>query len=545
MLELYDQYRFSKKFTEIVQIIESKQLFGDEYCNIYIPSINKVELVGIRDLEKEIPPLSKQNILYSLALANTHKMMEEGIFLASVGTSLIPLPHQIACLSRAITEGKSRYLIADEVGLGKTIEAGLIFKELKLRGYIEKILVLCPKSIVMQWVSEMKLHFNEEFKPILSDQISKSQKFFSEINFWKIFPYAVCSFDSVKPLLKRQGWTEKKIADYNRYRFENLISSGWDLVIIDEAHKVAGSTEGVARNKLAKELAKATPYLLLLTATPHQGKRDGFLRLMRLLDEDQFPNEDSLTLETISNYTIRTEKRNAINTNGKPLFKERKTLLVSFEEKNLQQEELHRAVEEYVRTGYRTTLGTYMILYLMVLQRILSSSTKALLRTLKKRLFHLQAGEQLKITKDGELFGELEWKDKRILIDENEIEILKDLILLAEDCIVESVDTKAKELIEIIYHECRAEENPSLKILIFTEFMATQEMLKEFLSLRGLGVVTLNGQNSLEERIESQNRFKNDAEILISTEAGGEGINLQFCHIVINYDLPWNPMRLE
>ena len=516
---------------------------------VFVPSIQRVERVPVSDLtEKQLSP-TYELIQFLTGLGRLHAMLNEGVLLSQTGTTVIPLPHQIACLSRVIFEGKPRYLIADEVGLGKTIEAGLIFKELKLRGLVERVLVLCPKSLIMQWVAEMKIHFNEDFRPILTEELSATQNIFKDANIWKMFPQAVCSYDTVKPRSGR-GWTKEKIEEYNRHRFENLISAGWDLVIIDEAHKVAGATEGVARNKLARELCKAAPFVLLLTATPHQGKRDGFLRLMRLLDEEQFPNEGALTLENIAPYVIRTEKRKAVDSDGKPLFKDRLTYLVRLrlDEKNPShrlQKELYEAVNEYVISGYRAgeTRGK---LYLIILQKILASSTRALIKTLERRLSILSDREDTHTQplEEDEVEEALEDAPPKELFL-NERKKLLELIDLAKRCENSGPDARAEELEKIIYKVRREEGDPSLKVIVFTEFIATQEMLKEFLTSRGFTVATINGHNTLEERIEAQRFFREKADVLVSTEAGGEGLNLQFCHVVINYDLPWNPMRLE
>lgn len=541
------EWYYSSKFSENVLLVEKISLFGKDYAKIFVPSIQSVEKVPLSDLDDRQPQVSPELIQFLTGLGRIHTMLNEGVLLSQSGTTVIPLPHQIACLSRVISEGKPRYLIADEVGLGKTVEAGLVFKELKLRGLIERVLVLCPKGLIMQWVAEMKTHFNEDFRPVLTEELSATQNIFSDTNVWKMFNQAVCSYDSVKPRSGR-GWTKEKIEEYNRHRFENLISAGWDLVIIDEAHKVAGAVEGVARNKLAQEICQATPFVLLLTATPHQGKRDGFLRLMRLLDRDQFPNEDALSLENIAPYVIRSEKRNAVDSDGRPIFRDRLTQLKRFrldESKAAHklQKKLYEAVKEYVISGYK--FGEQQgKLYLIVLQKILASSTRALRNTLEKRISATFEYITPQTLEEDEIEEILEDTPKKELFS-NESEKLRELIDLARRCENSGPDARAEELEKIIYSVRREEEDPSLKVIVFTEFISTQEMLKDFLTMRGFTVATINGHKTLDERIEAQRFFRDKADVLISTEAGGEGLNLQFCHIVINYDLPWNPMRLE
>jgi hypothetical protein len=207
--------------------------------------------------------------------------------LSPLEADIIPLPHQLYALNRSLQGDYVRFLLADEVGLGKTIEAGLIMRELKLRGEVERVLVLAPKSLLVQWVQEMGTRFGESFELV--------QPSANGDEVWKIHPQVVVSMDSVKPMEKRRGWTDAQIDTYNRKRFGALIDAGWDLVIIDEAHKVAGASENVARHQLARGLADTVPHLLLLSATPHSGKTEAFHRLMSLLDTEAFPSVDSVS----------------------------------------------------------------------------------------------------------------------------------------------------------------------------------------------------------------------------------------------------------
>src|SRR4051794_6498424 len=157
----------------------------------------------------------------------------------------------------------------------------------------------------------------------------------------------------------RRGWSQEQVARYNQERFEDLISASWDLVIIDEAHRMGGSTDQVARYKLGAALAEAAPYLLLLSATPHQGKTDQFLRLMQLVDRDSFPDEGSVSRDRVRPFVIRTEKRIAIDAEGRPLFKPRQTrlLAVAWQDRHAAQQRLYEAVTDYVRHGYNQALA--------------------------------------------------------------------------------------------------------------------------------------------------------------------------------------------
>lgn len=213
--------------------------------------------------------------------------MTQDVLLAPIESCVIPLPHQIRALSRAMAGDRVRYLLADEVGLGKTIEAGLILRELKLRGLVKRTLVVAPKGLVSQWVAEMRTHFDEPFQLVLPEdiktlsRISAVQSRMSNVQShgedgnrpwtldqrsWAMFNQVVVPMDSVKPLDKRRGWTAAQVSEHNRGRFEDLISAGWDLVIVDEAHRLGGSTDQVARFKLGQGLSDRGAGRFSLTA---------------------------------------------------------------------------------------------------------------------------------------------------------------------------------------------------------------------------------------------------------------------------------------
>ncbi|MCA9701033.1 MAG: DEAD/DEAH box helicase, partial [Myxococcales bacterium] len=168
-------------------------------------------------------------------------------------------------------------------------EAGLIMRELKLRGLVERILVVAPAGLVTQWVAEMRTHFTEEFQLVVPGEMSSLRRLHGVDegdNLWRRWNQVVCPMDSVKPMERRKGWSFRQVQAYNRDRFVDMLAAGWDLVVIDEAHRMGGSSEQVARYKLGEALSEASPYLLLLSATPHQGKTDNFRRLMAFLDKN-------------------------------------------------------------------------------------------------------------------------------------------------------------------------------------------------------------------------------------------------------------------
>lgn len=583
-----DIWQYSNVHNSACKVIEEQTLWGQTVCRVWLPNQDAVVRVprsALRPLSADLQPeIEAGRIAYVAAAAKVAEVLEgstsatEGhVLLAPMESNVIPLPHQIHALSRAISGDRVRYLLADEVGLGKTIEAGLVMRELKLRGLVRRTLVVSPKGIATQWVAEMQTHFNEQFQLVLGDDIGTLQRLAPGADHrssaWSMFDQVIVSLDSVKPMDKRRGWTAERVAEYNRSRFEDLITAGWDLVIVDEAHRLGGSTDQVARYKLGKALAEAAPYVLLLSATPHQGKTDAFHRLMNLLDDDAFPDMDSVSRERVAPYVIRTEKRKAIDADGKPLFKPRRTQMapVAWESRHHLQQLLYEAVTDYVREGYNQALREKKrhIGFLMILmQRLVVSSTRAIRTTLERRLAALKDGEQQASLRLAELengaegsespddeIAELYDMDGQELLDEllkshvsalqSEGSHVETLLEAAVRCEQAGPDAKAEALIEWIY-KLQAEENePDLKVLIFTEFVPTQQMLKEFLEARGISVVTLNGSMAMEERGAAQDAFRKSHRVLVSTDAGGEGLNLQFAHVIINYDIPWNPMRLE
>jgi superfamily II DNA or RNA helicase len=544
------------------RVVERLALWGEAAYRVWLPSKNAVLRARAAELAAlaSVRPTVEQ-LLHATAAAKLQDALEENLLLAPIQSSVIPLPHQLYALNRAVGQDRIRYLLADEVGLGKTIEAGLVLRELKLRGRAKRILVVAPKGLVRQWQAEMRQHFGEPFHlvdPSALAALGQWRGDSAEDNPWRMHDQVICGLDSVKPLESRRGWSLEQIQTYNRERFEDLVSAAWDLVIIDEAHRMGGSTEQVARYKLGVALAEASPYLLLLSATPHQGKTDQFMRLMQLLDRDAFPDEGSVSRERVQPFVIRTEKRAAINAEGQPLFRPRLTRLhaVAWQARHAAQQQLYEAVTDYVRHGYNQALAAKQrhIGFLMILmQRLVTSSTAAIRATLEKRqavldtpqtqarLFEsLSADEWADL--DGEAQVDLALQANGLELERSEVETL---LTLARSTEAAGTDAKAESLLELIYKLQQEEGDPALKVLVFTEFVPTQAMLADYLERRGFAVATLNGGMDMEARTRTLQQFAQDARVLISTDAGGEGLNLQFCHVIVNFDMPWNPMRIE
>lgn len=475
-----------------------------------------------------------------------------GAAVAAASSGVELLPHQAATLARALELDPVRLALCDEVGLGKTITAAAIYTELKARGRASRVLVVAPKSVQLQWVAEFADRFEEEFVRVGPEGIPVD----AGVDPWRAFPQVVCSLDAVKPIRVRAGWSLEQVDAYNQRRVEAIVAAGWDLVIFDEAHHVAGSSDEVARHRLARELSATVRNILLLSATPHSGKSDGFRRFVGLLD-GQFFGGAPLTRDRVQELVARTEKRTAIDRAGRPLFMPRTTTMevVRYGDRTVERE-LYDAVTEYVREGYgravrekRPAVGFLVLL----MQRLVSSSTAAILAALEKRAAALEAApEQLELGAFAgdwdELTGEEQfermaemrghgWVNERLQVQE--------LLQRARRAASSGLDAKVRHLFDLLRQLETSESDPDVKVLLFTEFLPTQEMLLNALAGAGISAVAINGGNSLAERAIAQDAFRERSRVLVSTDAGGEGINLQFAHVVVNWDLPWTPTKIE
>ena len=350
MLEV-GKFAFDTANSANVQILEKIEAWGYVSYRVFNPASGHVYKLSEEQLKEDGGTNTyDENYLRYVTLLSKIKNETAGGLLSSLASGVIPLPHQLHVLNRAMENNTIRYILADEVGLGKTIEAGMVIKELKTRGLIRRILVVCPTGLVTQWAAEMQEKFHEKFNVILPSDYDTIRRLTDNDDVYGQYDQVISPMDSIKPIEKHAGWTQEKVDQYNEERIYSIINSGWDLIIIDEAHRVAGSTGEVARYKLGHLLSQASPYLLLLSATPHNGKTEPFLRLVRLLDADAFPNAKSIVKDQVAPYLIRTEKREAIDNNGNKLFKNRITHLVTlnWDERHTMQRELYELVTDYV-----------------------------------------------------------------------------------------------------------------------------------------------------------------------------------------------------
>ena len=557
MLEI-GSYVYDKENGQNVMVLECIDLWGYISYKVFDAASGTVYKVCEDRLvaDSDNSRCNENYLRFITTLSKIKNEMSDGL-LTPISSGIIPLPHQLHALKKALRTNQVRYILADEVGLGKTIEAGMIIEELKARGLVKRVLVVCPTGLVTQWSIEMREKFHEHFQVILPSDYDTIRRLTNSKDVYGTFDYVISPMDSIKPIERHAGWSDEKVEAYNQERIYSIINSGWDLIIIDEAHKIAGSSSEVARYKLGQLLSEASPYLLLLSATPHNGKTEPFLRLIRLLERDAFPNADSVVREQVEPFLIRTEKRDAIDNQGEKIFKNRITHLVSLEwdERHSLQKELYEQVSEYVSKTYGKAVknrkkNMCLIFLLIIMQRMVTSSTAAIQESLKRRLDVLLNQETKASNLSLEELDEINIEDnvedalEALSVNSSEeIEELQKIIATARQAMFQYPDVKVEKLVELI--DSLRSEDTDQKIIIFTEFVETVRYIKEYLEKQGYRVSTLNGSMSIDERNEAIREFKEDSDVFISTDAGGEGLNLQFANILINYDMPWNPMRVE
>ena len=455
-----------------------------------------------------------------------------------------PLPHQIQLVHRIMSSGNYNWLIADDVGLGKTIEVGLLLAALKRKGQARRVLIISPAGLVHQWQQELSYKFAQEALIYGRDfTIHKPEH-------WKLYDHVIVSIDLAKRENHMQAFRQ---------------AGGWDIVVFDEGHKLTryASGERADRYRLAEMLRPMANAFLLLSATPHQGYTDRFISILELVRPDLRPRIQTLEAnpEIVSDMILRNRKSEVTDADGKFIFKGQQIHRVPIEPSE-QMREFQNRLNKYLRHGYRAgeqigatgrAIGFVMTTY----RKLASSSIAAIERGLSLRLERLsQSGngqdendspEDLTLddlAEGGDHHDDLASKPtKATEFFDHEKEMLEEL--LANTKIVRKNDEKLRIFIEQVVAPL-VEEGKNL--LVFTEYRATQSYLKETLEKRfpHIGeVLLINGSMNLDEKLEAIEAFSQSARFMVSTEAGGEGINLhESCHVIVNYDLPWNPARL-
>ncbi|MFC2054326.1 helicase-related protein [Chloroflexota bacterium] len=566
------------------RILNLVELFNQQYADIFIEPDGPVQRVLVTDLQPIADPLGTfivdETISAPLFVATltAHQLQalltQQGV-LSAANFRVTPLPHQVLAVDFVLGQFRPRAVIADEVGLGKTIEAAMIFEELKLRRQAHRVVIITPAGLTHQWKDELSQKFGEHFVIYNRSLVEALREIHGkESNIWMQNDLIITSLDFVKPKRIHTELSEqvrKRREENNQRIFQDLVEAQWDVVIFDEAHKLSKHLDGTetARYKVGEALAQVVPVYLLLTATPHQGDPGRFLHLLNLVDPYAFNEASDLHPEQVSSIVWRTRKRAAVDGNGERLFTHRITDIYPVDRSGPQHElerQLYDQVTSYVTYNYDRALGRgdRAFGFLMILfQRMVTSSSQAIHDSLKKRLEKLQfiqdSINQEKINNKLNDFDDQAASDEdtQRLLDEligsagvvnqaeleREIQILNQLVDLARRAVREH-DAKAVAVMDIIDQVCER-EGPQTKFLIFTEFISTQKFLCKTLEGLGYKVALINGQQTISERIIARQAFASDAQFLVSTDAGSEGINLQFCHVMVNYDLPWNPMKLE
>lgn len=490
------------------------------------------------------------------------------------------LPHQIeAVYLKMLPQPRLRFLLADDPEAGKTIMAGLLLKEMKLREALERVLIIVPAPLTIQWQDELLRFFGETFQIITASNDQQQL-----INPWQRETQVITSLDYAKQDdVRERIWQQR-----------------WDLVIFDEAHKCSAYTkrasgrsaeaEKTKRYQLAERLtAEPDRHILFLTATPHHGDDDRFGHFLRLLDPDLFPEphrlgvqaqeirRDILRLGPECPWALRRLKEDLRDMNGRRLFPDRHVQTVNFE-LNFEEFSLYKAVTAYINQFLPQAGGRQkqnIALTRTVLQRRLASSTNAIHESLKRRLEKqrrlMEELEALPAHQRARFLDRLRGRLSDDELDEDdlddatrdrltdeftaaveldqlraEVAALKDLVEQARQVREHAADSKINALNKTLQQAQFAElQDGRGKLLIFTEHRDTLNYLQQQLERWGYSTVTIHGGLNPHERKRAQDEFHYSKQVCLATEAAGEGINLQFCHLMINYDLPWNPTRLE
>jgi SNF2 family DNA or RNA helicase len=518
-------------------------------------------------------------------LSEAHRIRLAYLFdpLLAVHTSLVePLPHQItAVYSEMLSRQPLRFLLADDPGAGKTIMTGLFIRELIARGDLQRCLIVCPGNLVEQWQDELDSKFHLPFEIMTNDALeaARTGNWFNEVSL------AICRLDT----LSRNEDAQAK-----------LQQTDWDLIVCDEAHKLSATYFGnevkyTKRYRLGQLLSTLTRHFLLLTATPHNGKEADFQLFMALLDGDRFEGKfrDGVHVSDAGDMMRRLVKEQLLKFDGTPLFPERRAYTVNYTLSD-GEAELYKEVTDYVREefnraealeneGRKGTVG----FALTILQRRLASSPEAIYQSLKRRRERLEKRlREEQLLKRGAEVGldlnaglpalsaddiedldeapdaELEDTEERVVDQASaartitelraEIDQLTGLVRTALRVRQSGTDRKWDELSRLLQNntEMFDADGHRRKLVIFSEHRDTLNYLTERIRAligRPEAVVIIHGGVGREERRKAEESFKHDkeVEILVATDAAGEGINLQRAHLMVNYDLPWNPNRLE
>lgn len=458
-----------------------------------------------------------------------------------------PLPHQIHLVHHILASGNLNWMIADDVGLGKTIEVGMLLSALVRKRSFRRILLVTPAGLVRQWQEELHVKFGFDDFMIYGTDFE-----INETRHWKLYDRVIGSVDRFKS---------------DNHLGKLLAAGAWDLVVFDEAHSLSRIQTGMKiqsteRYRLAAALRRKTDAVLLLTATPHQGKQDKFQALLELIRPEWRAQIQTLTLNPniLREMVLRNSKADVTDAEGRFIFQGKVTRSIPVAMGD-EEKAFDKHLFRYLRTGYAAgrhqgghqgrAIGFVMTIY----RKLAASSAAAIHQALVRRLERLKAdGEGPEAFPADLEFDDVderfvgEWEERldgpNRQFFRGEMEMLQDLI--ERSARLKAQDSKSRIFIEALLDAILG-ANPEEKIVIFTEYRATQAFIAQMLSSRfgNDSVSLLHGGQKFYEREEAIGHFEASGQFLVSTEAGGEGINLQRnCHIMVNYDLPWNPMRI-
>ncbi len=483
-----------------------------------------------------------------------------------------PLPHQIeAVYDFMLPLPRVRFLLADDAGAGKTIMAGLLLRELKLRGLVERTLIVTPANLCFQWQRELADRFRERFEIVRGVDLRNAYG----TNPWQDRQQVITSID----------WAKRDEVE------ESLARAHWELVIVDEAHRMSASDpeHKTERYQLGELLSERCDHLLLLTATPHKGDPESFALFLQLLDRDVYGHvrslEEAMRRRSAPFYLRRTKE--ALVSFPDPetgivrrLFTRREARTAAFD---LDPEELafYEALTRYVQdqsiraaadqSARGRAIGFTMAMY----QRRFASSLYAARRSLERRLEKVERNLRELEQRGGywaAAFDERSLEDLEELTDEEVARLEEEMEEASLAAGREQLERERQDLLPLIEQARALEEqgtssklralrrilddqevftDPATKLLVFTEHKDTLDYLVQELSSWGLAVTQIHGgmpvgdRDTPGTRLHAERAFKEEAQVLVATEAAGEGINLQFCWLAVNYDIPWNPMRLE
>ncbi|MDQ6840541.1 MAG: SNF2-related protein, partial [Actinomycetota bacterium] len=522
------------------------------------------ELGGIRFVEvRERLLFDADPAMFRLGIEARRIQVSFAHEMAALAVSNIqPLPHQIeAVYDCFLREPRVRFLLADDPGAGKTIMTGLYMKELILRRAGDRLLVITPANLRPQWARELAERFDIDFVQLDSATFDATPT----LNPWDQYDHLIVSRDFLKTQRVREAF--------------DAADREWDLAVLDEAHGYTISTDGRGhikdrseRYKAAEVVSRKAHRLILLTATPHSGRDASLWALLRLLDLDAWGDRCPRRLEVPKRSYRKVPKEKMKDMAGKDLFLPRHPHTLDYELEG-EELELYNAVTDFVSRQLREIKGdkpgSAAGFALTTMQRRLASSVRAIAKTLERRVARIEVALEdpeayLRSRKafqasvvaddDSEDLDEADrwaleeealddWLPETITELEAEREALGPLLVKAQDLEVKRSERKLTELLDVV-REQGLREDRSKQLLVFTEHKDTLNYLVENLE-EDFEVAVIHGGLKLQERIAQERYFRERAQIMVATEAAGEGINLQFCHLMVNYDIPWNPNRLE